>query len=176
MLNLVKRFNPVHTDTNVLQFHEQPESQFQTQLITSISFSLIQLVSENRSRPSFKSKIKAQAHSPFTSLSIPSISVCDYLHRLWKYSKMEETSLIIGLIYIEFLSELFYNDKIVLTEFNVHRILFCCIIIAVKFNKDKYYTNRYYSKIGGMDLRQLNEMEMELLLNINFDLYIEDFL
>ena len=25
-----------------------------------------------------------------------------------------------------------------------------------------------------MDLRQLNEMEMELLLNINFDLYIED--
>ena len=74
MLNLVKRFNPVHTDTNVLQFHEQPESQFQTQLITSISFSLIQLVSENRSRPSFKSKIKAQAHSPFTSLSIPSIT------------------------------------------------------------------------------------------------------
>ena len=173
MLNLVKRFNPVHTDTNVLQFHEQPESQFQTQLITSISFSLIQLVSENRSRPSFKSKIKAQAHSPFTSLSIPSISVCDYLHRLWKYSKMEETSLIIGLIYIDRLCK---KKKIVLTEFKVHRILFCCIIIAVKFNEDKYYTNRYYSKIGGMDLRQLNEMEMELLLNINFDLYIEDFL
>lgn len=148
MLNLVKRFNPVHTDTNVLQFHEQPESQFQTQLITSISFSLIQLVSENRSRPSFKSKIKAQAHSPF-----------------------KETSLIIGLIYIDRLCK---KKKIVLTEFNVHRILFCCIIIAVKFNEDKYYTNRYYSKIGGMDLRQLNEMEMELLLNINFDLYIED--
>ena len=53
---------------------------------------------------------------------------------------------------------------------------FVAIIIAVKFNEDKYYTNRYYSKIGGMDLRQLNEMEMELLLNINFDLYIEDFL
>ena len=51
---------------------------------------------------------------------------------------------------------------------------FGAIIIAVKFNEDKYYTNRYYSKIGGMDLRQLNEMEMELLLNINFDLYIED--
>ena len=91
MLNLVKRFNPVHTDTNVLQFHEQPESQFQTQLITSISFSLIQLVSENRSRPSFKSKIKAQAHSPF-----------------------KETSLIIGLIYIDRLCK---KKKIVLTEF-----------------------------------------------------------
>ena len=59
MLNLVKRFNPVHTDTNVLQFHEQPESQFQTQLITSISFSLIQLVSENRSRPFVQIKNKS---------------------------------------------------------------------------------------------------------------------
>lgn len=63
------------------------------------------------------------------------------------------------------------KKKIMLTEFNVHRILFCCIIIAVKFNEDKYYTNKYYSKIGGMDLKQLNEME--LLISINFDLFIE---
>ena len=65
------------------------------------------------------------------------------------------------------------KKKIMLTEFNVHRIFFCCIIIAVKFNEDKYYTNKYYSKIGGMDLKQLNEMEMELLISINFDLFIE---
>ena len=65
------------------------------------------------------------------------------------------------------------KKKIMLTEFNVHRILFCCIITAVKFNEDKYYTNKYYSKIGGMDLKQLNEMEMELLISINFDLFIE---
>ena len=65
------------------------------------------------------------------------------------------------------------KKKIILTEFNVHRILFCCVIITVKFNEDKYYTNKYYSKIGGMDLKQLNEMEMELLISINFDLFIE---
>ena len=65
------------------------------------------------------------------------------------------------------------KKKIMLTEFNVHKILFCCIIIAVKFNEDKYYTNKYYSKIGGMDLKHLNEMEMELLISINFDLFIE---
>ena len=165
MENLVKRLNPIHVDTTVIKFHEQPESELQSQLITSISFSLIQLVSENRSRPFFKSKIKAQAHSPFTSLSIPSISLSDYLHRIWKYSKIEETSLIIGLIYIDRLCK---KKKIILTEFNVHRIVFCCIIIAVKFNEDKYY-----SKIGGMDLKQLNEMEMELLISINFDLFIE---
>ena len=65
------------------------------------------------------------------------------------------------------------KKKIMLTEFNVHRILFCCIIIAVKFNADKYYTSKCYSKNGGMDLKQLNEMEMELLISINFDLFIE---
>ena len=71
MENRVKRLNPIQVNTNVTKFNEQPESRLQTQLITSISFSLIQLVSENRSKPFFKSKIKAQAHSPFTSLSIP---------------------------------------------------------------------------------------------------------
>ena len=50
MESLVKRLNPIHVDTTVIKFHEQPESQLQTQLITSISFSLIQLVSENRSK------------------------------------------------------------------------------------------------------------------------------
>lgn len=75
MENLVKRLNPIHVDTTVIKFNEQPESELQSQLITSISFSLIQLVSENRSRPFFKSKIKAQAHSPFTYF-LYQVSVC----------------------------------------------------------------------------------------------------
>ena len=80
-----------------IKFQEQPESKKQSDLISSISISLIQLVSENRSKSNYKAQLKAQAHSPFTSLSVPSISLSDYLHRIWKYSKMDESSLILGL-------------------------------------------------------------------------------
>ena len=65
------------------------------------------------------------------------------------------------------------KKKVILTEFNVHRILFSSLLISIKFNEDKYFTNKYYSKIGGMDLRQLNDMEMEFLININFDMFVE---
>lgn len=153
-----------------IKFQEQPESKKQSDLISSISISLIQLVSENRSKSNYKAQLKAQAHSPFTSLSIPSISLSDYLHRIWKYSKMDESSLILGLIYIDRFCK---KKKVILTEFNVHRILFSSLLISIKFNEDKYFTNKYYSKIGGMDLRQLNDMEMEFLININFDMFVE---
>ena len=75
MENRVKLLNPIQVNTNVTKFNEQPESRLQTQLITSISFSLIQLVSENRSKPFFKSKIKAKhivhsRHFPFQDQSV----------------------------------------------------------------------------------------------------------
>lgn len=159
---IIKRMN---------KLQEQPESLIQTKLISSISITLIQLVSENRSKPDYKSKVKMQIHSPFTSLSIPSISLSDYLHRIWKYSKMDESSLIFALVYIDRLCS---KKKIILTEFNVHRILFSSILIAIKFNEDKYFSNKYYSKIGGMELKQLNEMEMEFLVEINFHMLIEN--
>lgn len=152
------------------KFKEQPESKKQSELISSISISLIQLVSENRSKSNYKAQLKAQAHSPFTSLSIPCISLSDYLHRIWKYSNMDESSLILALIYIDRLCK---KKKIILTEFNVHRILFSSLLISIKFNEDKYFTNKYYSKIGGMGLKQLNDMEMEFLVNINFDMFVE---
>ena len=159
---IIKKYNKIQ---------EQGESFIQTKIISSISITLIQLVSENRTKPDYKTKLKLQIHSPFTSLSIPSISLSDYLHRIWKYSKMDESSLIFALVYID---RMCTKNNIILTEFNVHRILFSSILIAIKFNEDKFFTNKYYSKIGGMELKQLNEMEMEFLVAINFHMFIEN--
>lgn len=61
------------------------------------------------------------------------------------------------LIYIDRICK---NNKILLTEFNVHRFLFSAIIIAIKNNEDKYYSNLYYAKIGGLELKKLNKLEM----------------
>ena len=159
---IIKKYNKIQ---------EQGESFIQTKIISSISITLIQLVSENRTKPDYKTKLKLQIHSPFTSLSIPSISLSDYLHRIWKYSKMDESSLIFALVYID---RMCTKNNIILTEFNVHRILCSSILIAIKFNEDKFFTNKYYSKIGGMELKQLNEMEMEFLVAINFHMFIEN--
>ena len=52
-------------------------------------------------------------------------------------------------------------------------MFFGSVVVATKFNEDKYYSNSYYAKIGGMELEQLNEVEMEFVIGINFDLFVE---
>lgn len=139
--------------------------------VYSISMALIQLISENHSKPTYKTKLKDQKKSIFNSRILPRISLSDYLARIFKYTKIEDSTLTLSLIYID---RLFRRKKIVLTEYNVHRILMSSLLISIKFNEDKYYSNTFYAKIGGMEVKQLNAIEIEFIIGINFDLYLDN--
>lgn len=39
--------------------------------------------------------------------------------------------------------------------------------------EDKYYKNDYYAKVGGITVKELNKLEIEFLLMINFKLFVE---
>ena len=88
-----------------------------------------------------------------------------------KYTKIEETTLTLALIYIDRLCR---KKKILLTEYNVHRILFVSVLAALKYNEDKFYSNVYYAKIGGLEIKQLNTLEIEFVIGINFDLFVDN--
>ena len=69
-------------------------------LMQLISISLMELIANNKSIPDYKKKLKHQKKCLFSCKEIPKISIGDYLHRFAKYSKLEESSLILSLIYI----------------------------------------------------------------------------
>lgn len=48
------------------------------------------------------------------------------------------------------------------------------IAIAAKFYDEKYFTNQYYAKVGGISLKEFNCLEVEFLTMINYKLYVED--
>ena len=45
--------------------------------------------------------------------------------------------------------------------------------MAIKFNEDKYYTNSYYSKVGGVDGYDMGELELEVLKGLEFDAFVK---
>lgn len=47
------------------------------------------------------------------------------------------------------------------------------MIIAIKFHDDEYYKNEYYSKVGGISLKELNKLESEFLNLIGYSLFVE---
>lgn len=107
----------------------------------------------------------------FLSKKPPQISINKYLKRFMKYSKPEPSTLIISLIYIDKICE---NSNLQLTMFNIHRLVFACLIVAIKYNEDDYYSNEYYAKVGGITLKELNLLEYNILILLDFNVFIDD--
>lgn len=85
-----------------------------TKAITSI---LTEIYNENKDSAKIK-LIEAQKNNSFYAKKVPSISILNYFERILKYTKMEDTTLVIVLIYIDKLCE---SSNFLLTENNIHR-------------------------------------------------------
>ena len=46
------------------------------------------------------------------------------------------------------------------------------MVLAIKYCEDFYYDNEFYSQIGGITCREMNGLEMELLLLLDYDLHV----
>ena len=135
-------------------------------LLKIISETLNSIIEENN-----KSKKKKNDHSPFDHNHAPKISLFDYLLRIQKYSEVEDSTLIIALIYIDRICK---KKGIVLSKYNIHRLLFTAILIAIKYNEDIICDNLYYSKIAGVTKKELQVLEYEFMKIIDFDLFISN--
>jgi hypothetical protein len=47
-------------------------------------------------------------------------------------------------------------------------------MVAAKFADDFFYKNEYYSKIGGISKLDINSLEMELVKQLNYNLFVSD--
>ncbi|MBR4814506.1 MAG: hypothetical protein IKZ67_03495 [Paludibacteraceae bacterium] len=84
-------------------------------------------------------------------------------------SEAEDNTLIISLIFLDKICD---TASIILTEYNVHRLLFISILIAIKYNEDLVFELDYYSKIAGMTKKEINKLEYEFLKLINFEVFV----
>ena len=107
--------------------------------------------------------------SPFNCDFIPNISLYNYIYRIQKYSGIEDGTLILALIYIDRIC----SNNFIINYYNIHKILLIAVVFAIKYNEDNYYTNSYYSKIGGIKRNEFNALEKEFASIINFQFYVK---
>eukprot|EP01136_Pigoraptor_vietnamica_P013193 Opistho-1_new@53948 len=104
----------------------------------------------------------------FHARSPPPISIRSYLQRFAKYAPFGNECFIIVLIYLD---RIVQRCGVVVTSLNVHRLLVTGLMLASKYSQDKYYTNKHYAKVGGLPVQELNMLEIEFLLMIDFELH-----
>ena len=106
---------------------------------------------------------------PFLSIN-PSISINDYLDRLYKYSKMNISTVILILIYIDRISNI---NKFKLTYYIIHKLILSSMVVAIKYNEDQYYSIKFYAKLGGVTKTEMIFLEYYFVSLINFNLFIK---
>ena len=139
-------------------------------LIKSISNALTTILEENKKLDNYKEIIKKQSKLVFSANSIPGISINDYLIRIQTYSGIEKSTLILSLILIDHLCR---KSELILSYYNIHRVLFGSILISIKFNEDSYYDNKFYSEIAGVKLKELQNIEECFFEMSDFDVYVD---
>ena len=136
-------------------------------IITSIILNLKELMEENGQ----KNNIKKNYRDIFYLSKIPSISLDDYIRRLVKMTKMEISSLIISIMYIDRFCDKY---KYVLNMYNIYKIVLATCLISIKYNEDNFIGTKQYSEIVGVTIRDLNILEYQMFVLLDYNLFIDN--
>ena len=107
----------------------------------------------------------------FYSRIIPLISIKDYLEHIYKYTKINSSTIILILIYIDRICNI---HKCKLSYYNIHKLILGSMIIAIKYNEDENYSLKFYAKIGGVTLAEICSLEYNFLSLINYKLFVNE--
>lgn len=111
-----------------------------------------------------------QVFSRFHAQTVPSISILSYMNRILKYAPCSNCVFISILVYLDRMARAKF--PFLLCSSNIHRSIIVCVMVATKFASDVFYTNAHYAKVGGLQLTELNQLELEFLFMNDFNLLI----
>ena len=117
------------------------------------------------------SNVEYNPDDPFSTKSPSKVTLQYFFGRIKKYTKIEKSTLIIILIYAD---RMCTTSGIILNPHNIHRIILGCLLLAIKYNEDLYYTNEQYAKVGGVSVQELNDLELYSIQLLNFNLFISE--
>ena len=159
------------SDKEIIDDKEEEKLVENLNIIKSISNSLTTILEENKTLSNYKEIIIKQSKMCFSANTIPNISLYEYIIRIQKYSLTEKNTLILSIIYIDRLCKI---GNIVLTYYNIHRIIFTAVLLAIKYNEDEFYDNKYYAEIAGIKPCELLFLEYSFFCICNLNLYVSD--
>ena len=134
--------------------------------IKAISKNLKEIIKENIQNK----QMKFIRNDIFYYKHIPTITIEDYIKRIYKCTKMNLSSLINSIIYIDTFCEM---NKYVLSMHNIHRILLTSCLLSIKFNEDVNVNTKYYAEVAGIPVQDLNNLEFYFIVKIRFSLFVD---
>lgn len=125
------------------------------------------LVGELVGRHAVSRKVGSCRLSRFHSLSVPPISVFNFLQRLQMYIRLSSPGILAITLYLKRLCHA--PTSICLSHFTIHRLLLSCAAISAKVMSDYLCSNKLHARAGGVRPRELTLLEIDLLQALSWD-------
>lgn len=98
------------------------------------------------------------------------VTVFQYLQNIQKMFKCPSVCYLIALIYIQRLEgENIFIDKNISLDY---KIFLAAMLVAIKSIVDKPFSNKYYARVGWVDVKELNECERNFLNWLQFNVFV----
>ncbi|EAS37104.3 cyclin-dependent protein kinase regulator Pho80 [Coccidioides immitis RS] len=157
--SIPKRPRPEQLAPKVLP--RQYENADSRDLVVLISSMLMELIRFNDQIPLRDGRL-----TRFHSRSPPRISVQDYLQRLTTHATLSPPVLLSMVYYIDRLCALY--PAFTVSSLTVHRFLITAATVASKGLSDSFWTNKTYSRVGGITIAELALLELEFLWRVEW--------
>ena len=170
-------FNTLNISSNEAELSTTSNTSFESQdvftpslkshIISAIVNNLNEIMEENKQ---MKNDFLCLKDNLFYLEQIPDISLENYIYHLIKYTGMSISSLILAVIYIDQFCEKY---GYALSMHSIFRILLIFVYISIKVNEDIVIKSEYYAKISGVSVKDLNILEYQMCVAMNFDFFVK---
>jgi len=100
-----------------------------------------------------------------TALTSQHLSIDKYLERLSRYMK---SGSLVAVTAAVLLRRLHAMKSWLFSKSSAHRLLLAIYVIAIKWTDDVHIANSYYAKVGGIELSELNYLELCALQYLDY--------
>uniref|UniRef100_A0A0D9VBM4 Cyclin n=1 Tax=Leersia perrieri TaxID=77586 RepID=A0A0D9VBM4_9ORYZ len=130
----------------------------------------------------------AAAATAFRGRARPEISVRRYAERIYRYAGCSSACFVVARVYLDRLAGRRPEEEedressssspaaaaasVVVDSYSVHRLLITSVMVAAKFMDDIHYNNAYFARVGGVEVAEMNGLELELLFALRFRLNV----
>eukprot|EP00292_Cryptomonas_paramecium_P015861 CAMPEP_0113696040 /NCGR_PEP_ID=MMETSP0038_2-20120614/21251_1 /TAXON_ID=2898 /ORGANISM="Cryptomonas paramecium" /LENGTH=207 /DNA_ID=CAMNT_0000618683 /DNA_START=35 /DNA_END=654 /DNA_ORIENTATION=+ /assembly_acc=CAM_ASM_000170 len=94
----------------------------------------------------------------------------EYVERIFNYSEVSESCILVAILYLERLKKKVVDLHI--TSTSIQRLLLVAVMIAAKFLEDRPTCNSWWALIGSISVAEINALERDFLFHVDFDLAV----
>ena len=161
--------NKINNNLNITHLYSNMNKNSKEHKIISNISDFLTDICDQKSKGLIKEK-NQKIIKPFITIN-PSVKIKDYLEHLYKYGKMDTSTTILMIIYIDRFCNM---NKIKLTYTIIHKLLLSSLITAIKYNEDSFFSLKFYSQCGGISKVELALLEFCFVTNIDFNLFVSE--